>query len=63
MAKRKTKKKKSTSKRRAKKAAGPSTAARRKAVAKSIRDVKKAQKNLDMKVKKHHQVVSSMFFA
>jgi hypothetical protein len=41
---------------------GPSHAKRRKAVEKSFRAVKKAQKALDAKVKKHHQVVSSMFF-
>lgn len=40
----------------------PSRAARKKAYGKSMNDVKKAQKNLDLKVKKHHQVVSSMFF-
>lgn len=44
------------------KKAGPSRATRRKAYAKSLRDVKKAQKNLNLKVRKHHQVVSSMFF-
>jgi hypothetical protein len=49
-------KKKKTSK------TGPSRAARRKAVEKSLRDVKKAQKTLDLKVRRHHQVVSSMFF-
>ena len=41
--------------------AKPSPAAR-KAVKKSLTDVKKAQKNLDLKVRKHHAVVSAMFF-
>ncbi len=37
-------------------------AAARRAVKKSLADVKKAQKNLELKVRKHHQVVSAMFF-
>jgi hypothetical protein len=40
----------------------PSRAARRKAYAKSLNEVKKAKKNLDLKLKKHASVVSSMFF-
>ena len=44
------------------KKAGKSHADRRKAVEKSLQEVKKAQKNLDLKVKQHHLVVSSMFF-
>jgi hypothetical protein len=44
----------------AKKAARP--AAARNAVKKSLADVKKAHKNLELKVRKHHQVVSAMFF-
>ena len=47
----------------AKKKKAPSTAARRKAYAKSVRAVQKAQKNLDLRMRKHHQVVTSMFFA
>ena len=41
--------------------AKPSPAARS-AVKKTMADVKKAQKNLDLKVRKHHAVVSAMFF-
>jgi hypothetical protein len=41
--------------------AKPSPAAR-KAVKKSLTEVKKAQKNLNLKVRKHHAVVSAMFF-
>ena len=44
------------------KKSAPSAAKRKAAVRKSIADVKKAQKNLDLKVKKHHAVVSAMFF-
>jgi hypothetical protein len=40
----------------------PSRAARRKAYAKSLKNVNKARKNLDLKLRKHHLVVSSMFF-
>jgi hypothetical protein len=40
----------------------PSRAARRKAYAKSLKEVKKARKNLDLKLKKHANVISSMFF-
>jgi len=48
----------------AKKAAkrAPSHAARKKAAVKAANAVRKAQKNLDLKVRKHHQVISSMFF-
>lgn len=46
----------------AKKAAAKPSPAASKAVKKSLSDVKKAQKNLDLKMKKHHQVVSAMFF-
>jgi hypothetical protein len=52
-----TKKRKS-----AKKKAATSDAKRRAAVRKSIAEVKKAQRNLDLKMKKHHEVVSAMFF-
>jgi hypothetical protein len=45
-----------------KKAAAKPAPAASKAVKKSLSDVKKAQKNLDLKMKKHHQVVSAMFF-
>ena len=41
---------------------GKPRVARKKAYAKSLKDVKKARKNLDLKLKKHHLVVSSMFF-
>lgn len=49
----------------AKKAGGrkPPTAAQRAALRKSYNDVKKAQKELDLRMKKHTQMVSSMFFA
>ena len=39
-----------------------SHATRRRAVEKSLREVKAAQRNLELKVKQHHLVVSSMFF-
>jgi hypothetical protein len=52
---------KKTAKKSAKKAA-PSAAKRKAAFRKSISEVKKAQRNLDLKVKKHHEVVSAMFF-
>ena len=39
------------------------TAAQRAALRKSYNDVQKAHKNLELKMKKHTQVVSSMFFA
>jgi len=54
------KKRRAAKKKAAKKS--PPRAARRKAYSKSLRAVQKAQKNLDLRVKKHHQVVSSMFF-
>ena len=44
-------------------AAKAPTAAQRAALRKSYSDVKKAHKNLELKMKKHTQVVSSMFFA
>jgi hypothetical protein len=56
------KKRKSAKKRVAKKSAAPSAAKRKAVVRKSLADVKKAQRNLDLKVKKHHAVVSAMFF-
>lgn len=46
----------------AKKSAAKPSSAASKAVKKSLSDVKKAQKNLDLKMRKHHQVVSAMFF-
>jgi hypothetical protein len=52
---------KKSAKKSAKKAA-PSAAKRRAAVKKSLAEVKKAQRSLDLKVKKHHAVVSAMFF-
>jgi len=39
------------------------TPKQRAALKKSYNDVKKAQKNLDLKMRKHTQMVSSMFFA
>lgn len=45
-----------------KKAAARPSPAARKAVKKSMADVKKAHKNLDLKVRKHQAVVSAMFF-
>lgn len=53
--------KKKTAKKAAKKSA-PTTAKRKAAVRKSLAEVKKAHKNLELKVKKHHEVVSAMFF-
>lgn len=44
-------------------AAKAPTAAQRAALRKSYSDVTKAHKNLELKMKKHTQVVSSMFFA
>jgi hypothetical protein len=46
----------------AKKKSGPSKAARTKAVNKSAREVAKAHKNLELKLKKHKQVLTAMFF-
>ena len=43
--------------------AGAPTAAQRAALRKSCNEVKKAHKNLELKMKKHTHVVSSMFFA
>ena len=40
-----------------------SRAKRMKAINKSQRDVSKAHKNLELKLKKHKQVMSAMFFA
>jgi len=54
--------KKATKKKAAKKAAAPSAAKRKAAVKKSLAEVKKAHRNLELKVKKHHAVVSAMFF-
>lgn len=41
----------------------PPTAAQRAALKKSYNDVKKAHKDLELKMKKHTEMVSSMFFA
>ncbi len=41
----------------------PPTAAQRAALKKSYNDVKKAHKDLELKMQKHTQMVSSMFFA
>lgn len=46
----------------AKKKVALSAAKRRAAVKKSLAEVKKAHKNLELKVKKHQAVVSAMFF-
>lgn len=40
----------------------PTAAKRKAAVRKSLADVKKAHRNLELKVKKHQAVVSAMFF-
>lgn len=48
----------------AKKKPSPATRARRqRAIAKSMQDVKKAHKDLELKLRKHKQVMSAMFFA
>lgn len=54
---------KARAKKSAKAKADAPTAAQRAALRKSYSDVKKAHKNLELKMKKHTQVVSSMFFA
>jgi hypothetical protein len=41
---------------------GKPKAVRKRAYAKSLKAVNKARKNLDLKLKKHHLVVSSMFY-
>ena len=41
---------------------GSKTAAQKKAALKSLDEVRKAEKNLQLKIEKHHGVVSSMFF-
>ena len=46
-----------------KKAPTASRAKRQKAITKSQREVAKAHKNLELKLKKHKQVMSAMFFA
>ena len=46
----------------AKKKSAKSNAARTKAVNKSAKEVAKAHKNLELKLKKHKQVLSAMFF-
>jgi hypothetical protein len=38
-------------------------AQRQKAIDRSMNDVRKAHKNLELKLKKHKQVMSAMFFA
>ncbi len=40
-----------------------SRAQRQKAINKSMADIKKAHRNLELKLKKHKQVMSAMFFA
>jgi len=50
----------------AKKKAAPAAAtrpSRQKAIDKSAKEVAKAHKNLELKMKKHKQVMSAMFFA
>jgi len=54
--------KKRSAKKKAAKKAAPSAAKRRAAVKKSLAEVKKAHRNLELKVKKHHALVSAMFF-
>jgi len=40
-----------------------SRAKRQKAINRSMADVKKAHRNLELRLKKHKQVMSAMFFA
>ena len=40
-----------------------SAAARQKVIDRSARDVEKAHRNLELKLKKHKQVISAQFFA
>lgn len=47
----------------AKKPTKASRAKRQKAINRSMRDVAKAHRNLELKVKKHKQVMSAMFYA
>lgn len=57
------KKKKSSKKKSANKSGHKQSAsARSKAVARSAKEVTKAQKNLDLKIKKHKQTLTAMFF-
>lgn len=46
----------------AKKKAAPTAAKRKAAVRKSLAEVRKAHRNMELKVKKHQAVVSAMFF-
>lgn len=59
MAAKKKSGKKAAKKKSAKKGSG---AARSKAVARSAKEVSKAQKNLELKIKKHKQTLTAMFF-
>jgi len=45
-----------------KKKSSASNAARSKAVARSAKEVAKAHKNLELKIKKHKQTLTAMFF-
>jgi hypothetical protein len=56
-------KKKSAKKKATKRSAALTTAKRRAAVRKSLAEVKKAHKNLELKMKQHQATVSAMFFA
>ena len=49
-------------KRTTKKKSAGSNATRSKAVARSAKDVAKAHKNLELKLKKHKQTLTAMFF-
>jgi hypothetical protein len=49
-------------KKKAKNASAASRARASKAMHKSVQDVKKATRNLELKLKKHKQVMSAMFF-
>lgn len=46
-----------------KKAPAKTRATRQKAINRSVKDVAAAHKNLELKLKKHKQVISAMFFA
>jgi hypothetical protein len=46
-----------------KKPTAKSRARRQRAITKSMKDVKTAQRNLELKLRKHKQVMSAMFYA
>jgi len=53
---------KKSAKKKSTKPAGPTAAKRRAAVRKSLAEVKKAHRNLELKMKQHQATVSAMFF-